>query len=125
MTSEEWIKQLLKDTGIVINGNNPWDPQIKDSRFFNRIAADGSLGLGESYMEGWWECKNLDQFIYKLWLAKVDEKVEFSLPVVLNVLFAKMFNLQAKKRAFEVAKKHYDLDNEMFSKMLGKTMAYS
>ena len=125
MTSEELIKQLLKDTGIVINGNNPWDPQIKDSRFFNRIAADGSLGLGESYMDGWWECKNLDQFIYKLLLAKIDEKVEFLLPVILNVLVAKIFNLQAKSRAFEVAERHYDLDNEMFSKMLGKTMAYS
>lgn len=125
MNNEEWINKLLADSGITINGKNSWDPQIINSKFFDRVAADGSLGLGESYMEGWWECKNVDQFIYKLLLAKIDEKVELSLPVVLNVLMAKMFNLQAKNRAFEVAEKHYDLDNEMFAKMLGKTMAYS
>ncbi len=76
-------------------------------------------------MDKWWECKNLDQFFYKLFLAKIPEKIGFSLPLISGAILAKIFNLQAKNRAFQVGEKHYDLDNELFSAMLGKTMAYS
>ena len=31
------------------------------ARFFARLLAYGSLGLGESYMEGWWDCEDLAQ----------------------------------------------------------------
>ena len=76
-------------------------------------------------MDGWWECKSLDQFFYKLFMAKIPEKVVFNLPVLLSVASAKIFNRQAKSRAFEVGEKHYDLDNKLFSAMLGQSMAYS
>ena len=125
MNNEVWINKLLEPFGIKINGANPWDPKILNTNFYNRIKAQGSLGLGESYMDGWWECKNLDQFFYKLMLAKIPERVGLSLPLILDVILAMVLNLQAKDRAFEVGEKHYDLSNELFSKMLGKTMAYS
>src|SRR3989339_1138133 len=123
--NEEWINKLLEPSGIKINGENPWDIKILNQRVYDRIKAEGSLGLGESYMEGWWDCNNLDQFFYKLFLAKIPEKVGFSMPLVLGVITAKIFNLQKKSRAFQIAERHYDLDNKLFSAMLGKTMAYS
>jgi len=122
---EIWVNKLLEPSGIKINGNNPWDIKILNQNLYSRVKAEGSLGLGESYMDGWWECKNLDQFFYKLLLAKIPDKIGFSLPVVLGAISAKILNLQAKSRAFEIGKKHYDLDNKLFSAMLGKTMAYS
>jgi len=123
--NEEWINKLLEPSGIKINGENPWDIKILNQRVYDRIKAEGSLGLGESYMEGWWDCNNLDQFFYKLFLAKIPEKVGFSIPLVLGVIATKIFNLQKKSRAFQIAERHYDLDNKLFSAMLGKTMAYS
>ena len=52
------IQEVLSPAGININGNQPWDIQINDERFYQRVLSDGSLGLGESYMDGWWECEN-------------------------------------------------------------------
>lgn len=125
MDKKQIVEKILGQSDIRINGKNPWDPQIKDENFYSRVLAQGSLGLGESYMDGWWDCKSLDQFFYKLLSAKIPEKIGFSIPVIRAAISAKLFNLQAKRRAFEVGKKHYDLDNELFAVMLGKTMAYS
>ncbi len=62
---DQWLRivqELLSQAGIVINGFNPWDIRVHDKRFFKRVLQQGSLGLGESYMEGWWDCKRLDIF---------------------------------------------------------------
>jgi len=123
--TEMWVNKLLEPSGIKINGDNLWDVKILNPGVYERIKAEGSLGLGESYMEGWWECKNLDQFFYKLFLAKIPDKINFSLPVFFAIISAKLFNLQRKSRAFEVGKKHYNLDNKLFSAMLGESMTYS
>jgi len=123
--NEIWANKLLEPSGIKINGDNPWDIKIINPNFYNRVKAEGSLGLGESYMQAWWECESLDQLFYKLFMAKIPEKIGLSLPLIFNVISAKIFNLQAKNRAFQIGKKHYDLDNKLFSAMLGKTMAYS
>ena len=122
---ETWVNKLLESSDIKISGNNQWDIKILNQDLYNRFKAEGSLGLGESYMDDWWECKNLDQFFYKLFMAKIPEKIGFSLPLVFSVISAKLFNLQGKKRAFQVGEKHYDLDNKLFSAMLGKSMTYS
>jgi cyclopropane-fatty-acyl-phospholipid synthase len=76
-------------------------------------------------MDGLWDCQALDEFFYRLFLSKIPDKMGFSLPLILLYLRAKIFNLQAKSRSFEVGQRHYDLDNQLFSEMLGKSMAYS
>ncbi|MGE5299717.1 MAG: hypothetical protein ACM3MB_01985 [Acidobacteriota bacterium] len=50
---KEIAREILAPAGIAINGNRPWDIQIKNEHFYRRILKDGSLGLGEAYMEGW------------------------------------------------------------------------
>ena len=70
------IESLLVGTGITINGTNPYDPQIHNENFYNRVMKEGSLGLGESYMDGWWDCKNLDQFFHKVLEAELDKKIK-------------------------------------------------
>ena len=56
------IHEILASAGIEINGPMPWDLRINDERFYHRILIDGSLGLGESYMDGWWDCDRIDEF---------------------------------------------------------------
>ncbi len=116
---------LLAPADIKINGSNPWDIQVHNPNFYQRVFTKGSLGLGESYMEGWWDCQALDQFFDRLLLADVTSKVKIPLPVMLGLAKERLFNLQAISRAFEVGKKHYDLGNDFFEAMLGKSMAYS
>jgi cyclopropane-fatty-acyl-phospholipid synthase len=54
------IDRLLAEAGITVDGKEPCDIRIKNPKFYRRILRDGSIGLGESYMEGWWECDALD-----------------------------------------------------------------
>jgi len=121
---KQWAKKILESAEISINGQNPWDIKVKNDKFYNRVRAQGSLGLGESYMDNWWECDKLDGFFYRL-LSSYISGSRLSLPVLLGFARAKIFNLQAISRAFEVGEKHYDIDNRLFFDMLGKTMAYS
>ena len=48
------IEAFCADVDVRLNGSRPRDPIILDDRFFSRVLSEGSLGLGESYMLGWW-----------------------------------------------------------------------
>lgn len=123
--SENWAGKILEPAGIKINGKNSWDIKVNNPDFYKRVKAQGSLGLGESYMDGYWDCKALDEFFYRILSSDIQSKAGLSLPIVLGFVWANLFNLQAKNRAFQVGKEHYDIGNELFEPMLGKTMAYS
>lgn len=63
---DNWYRianELLSRAGIAINGPAPADIRVKNPDFFKRVLQEGSLGLGESYMDGWWECDRLDMFL--------------------------------------------------------------
>jgi len=123
--TEKWVNHLLEPTGIVMDGPNPWDPQVKNRKLYERVKAEGNLGLGEAYMDGWWDDKQLDDFFYRLLLTNITHRMGVNLPLILGFIKAKAFNMQAVKRAFQVGEKHYNTGNDLFEPMLGKTMAYS
>lgn len=123
--TEIWVNKLLEPAGVKINGNNSWDIKVLNKNLYNRVKTNGSLGLGEAYMDGWWECEKLDEFFYKILSSGIYKKIGLSFSVILGIVCAKLFNLQAIKRAFQVGERHYDTGNDLFEPMLGKTMAYS
>lgn len=118
------IKQFLTLADVEINGERPWDIQINNPKLYSRLLAEGSLGLGESYMDGWWDCKAIDQFIYKLLSARLDKQVR-GRHEIWNFLKAKLINQQRKSKAFEIGKRHYDIGNDLYKNMLDKLMIYS
>lgn len=118
------LEQLLAGTGIRVDGPESWDIQVRDPRVFGRMLAHGSLGLGESYMDGWWDADDLDGFIYRLLCADLDERVH-TWGDILHVLHARLSNLQKPSRAFEVGQRHYDMGNTLYKRMLDQRMIYS
>ncbi|MDD5569149.1 MAG: cyclopropane fatty acyl phospholipid synthase [Candidatus Pacebacteria bacterium] len=122
---KDWIARLIAPAGIKLDGANPWDIKILDGDLYARVRNQGSLGLGEAYMDNWWECDALDQFFCRLLRSRVEERINITLPMALSFLRAKLTNMQSSGRAFEVGEKHYDLGNDLFKAMLGKSMAYS
>ena len=56
------IQEILASADIQINGDRPWDLHIHNPDVYQRILRQGLLGLGESYVQGWWDCPNLDEF---------------------------------------------------------------
>lgn len=123
--SEKVIRGLLESAGIRVDGKQPWDLQVHDTRLYARILRDHSLGLGEAYIDKWWDCEAIDQFITRVFLARLDEKVQNNWKLLLSVLRAKLFNLQSPTRSFEVGERHYDLGNDLYRAMLDKRMNYT
>ncbi len=119
------VAELFEYAGVKINGNNPWDIQIHDERFYERVIKDAYLGFGESYMDGWWDSERMDELITKLALARLEDKIKGSWKIQWHLLRSKLFNLQKPSRAKEVGEKHYDIGNDLYERMLDKRMNYT
>ena len=123
MNSKQLSQQILAAAGIKINGKNPWDIQVNDERLWNRIISQRELGLGEAYMDGWWDVKSIDQFLTKLLEINVLEKVPFSFSLVGHAIKSTVLNRQTKIKAAANAKHHYNIGNDLYTRMLDKEMA--
>lgn len=122
---KQFIESLLSGTGIAINGVNPFDPQVHNENFYRRVLRQGSLGFGESYMDGWWDCENLDQFFCKVLAAKLDKRVRGSWNILFGLAWSYILNPGRKSRAFEIGKRHYDIGNDLYRAMLDKRLTYT
>ena len=122
--SFEQAQRLLNRAGVRINGSRPWDMLIHHPDTLGRILAQGSLGLGDSYVEGWWDCERLDEFFNRILRAGRDGQVGWRARAW-PWLRSRLYNRQSVSRSAEVGRAHYDLDPMMFERMLGPTMAYS
>src|SRR5258708_6943298 len=94
--SQSEIEDLLRYANVRINGDRPWDLQIHDDRFFDRVLANGTLGLGESYMQGWWDCDSIDEFFTQALRGGLQERVERKPTLILSAIEAKLRNRQAR-----------------------------
>lgn len=122
---KHFVQEILSDAGIVINGLQPWDIQVMNEGLYQRVFKEGSLGLGESYMDGWWECGKLDEFFCKVLAVNPEEKIRKNWKLLLHHMRSIILNKGRKSRAFRVGEKHYDIGNELYRLMLDKRMAYS
>lgn len=118
------VHALLEKAQVRVNGSQAGDILVHDDRFYARILAEGSLGLGESYMEGWWDADHLDEFFFKVDSAELDKAVHDT-HSLLNTVKARLFNMQDKDRSKRVAQCHYDLSHEFYECMLGPHMQYT
>ncbi len=105
-------EKILSLAGIKINVDNPWDIKVHNEKFYQRVLAEGSLGLGESYMDGWWDCEKLDEFFYRVLRSGIEDKVKEDLVFLFKILPTRILNMHSKKRAFRIGEKHYDLGNK-------------
>jgi cyclopropane-fatty-acyl-phospholipid synthase len=124
MNPKQVIHQLLTKAHIHINGTQPGDVQVHNDRFYTRVLAEGSLGLGESYMDGWWDSEQLDEFFSKFHSVQLDQAV-IDKRLIFNALKARLFNMQNRRLSKRVARQHYDLDTQFYERMLGQRMQYT
>ncbi|HEY6356639.1 MAG TPA: cyclopropane fatty acyl phospholipid synthase, partial [Vicinamibacterales bacterium] len=120
------VNALLAPAGVVLDGGHPWDPQIHHPRALRRLLTSGTLGAGEGYMHGDWDCAALDEFTDRLLRANVDRHLSRRRFVTfVHYLVARVTNVQAAAHAQRDIRAHYDLGNQLYRAMLGPTMAYS
>ena len=99
---------------------------IKHPGLNYNLISNGSIGLAESYMQGYFETENLSDLI-ELTAKNIKLIYKFSgildFPII-NFLKSKIIK-NTKNRSKENIAKHYDLGNDFFSLWLDDTLTYS
>jgi cyclopropane-fatty-acyl-phospholipid synthase len=119
------VQEILSSADVTLDGDMPPDIRVKDERFYQRVLRDGSLGLGESYMDGWWECGCLDEFFLKLMPIQPEDRIKKNWRLLPRIFAEVILNPGRKTKAFQIGERHYDIGNELFRSMLDKRMVYS
>jgi cyclopropane-fatty-acyl-phospholipid synthase len=98
----------LQDLGVIVNGSQPWDIQVRSDEFYVRAASETTLGVCESYLNNEWDVKDLEELLTRI--VKSD-KFYHKANRATVAHFLSMFNLQNSTRSFEVGKSHYGIGN--------------
>lgn len=122
-SAASFFRRLLEKIDVRTDGARPHDMAIHDERLFHRVLSQGSLGLGEGYMDGWWDCEDLEELFCRILRARLDAVRNWE--GVIPMIKAKLFNLQNRRRSMEVIEKHYDLGNDLYERMLDRRMVYT
>jgi len=123
-TARERIAEMLARAEIRVNGDRPWDVRVHDPRFYPKVLVQGSIAAGESYMDGWWDVDALDDFFFRLHRADPYRHLG-KWRTTLSRWRGRLFNLQLPTRAATVARRHYDLGNDLYQAMLDRRMLYT
>lgn len=119
------LGELLGHADVELDGSRPWDIRVNDPRFPGRVLAQGALGAGESYMDGWWDCDQLDVMLAKVLTARAEARLPVSAGQAVRVLLSRIVNRQSLRRSRAVARQHYDLGNDFYRDMLDSRMQYT
>lgn len=117
---------LMDRAGVPLNGHEPWSIQVHDERLWERVIRNGgNLGLGEAYMDGWWDCESLDGMFTRLIETQADRAIKPNLALAALAARGYVANAQSVRRARRNAEHHYDIGNDLYERMLDKRMVYS
>jgi cyclopropane-fatty-acyl-phospholipid synthase len=118
------LTAMLAEAGITINGDQPWDVQVHDERLYGRLARGRTIAAGESYVDGWWDCDQLDELFSRALGRNMDRRL-YSPAFAWRKLINSIVNQQTPRKSKDVANTHYNLGNELYRAMLGESMAYT
>jgi len=124
-SAQRLVSKLFEEHGISMGESGDCEIVVHDKRLYARVLRDGSLGLGEAYMDGWWDCEHLDRLFYKILCSELYRSANLNWRRLLIILRARLTNVQSIKRAFRVGERHYDIGNEVYEAMLDKRMVYT
>jgi len=130
------VADLLAHADIKIGGSRPWDITVRDPRFYKRALAGGAIGLGESFMDGWWDVPALDQAIARMLSTDLRGKIKLSPAMLVDAAAEHLPNLPyvwpglrpflSRFQTFKAAAEtHYEVGNGFYRAMLGRQMLYS
>ena len=125
MDAKIFVSELLAEAGISNNGSDPWDIQVHDEQFYQRVLHDTDLGFGESYMDGWWDCEALDECLRRIFEAQIERRLKEDWKMFGYMAKNMLFNRQTRSRAPKVAEQHYDLGNDLYRAMLDARLCYT
>ena len=102
--------------------------KVYDAAFYRHVAANGSVGAGESFMDGHWQCDDLVALMRMLvrnrdLLDGMEQGIARIAGSMMRLWHAMRRNTRIGSRKNIAA--HYDLGNEFFKLFLDDTLMYS
>jgi cyclopropane-fatty-acyl-phospholipid synthase len=123
--AERLVRNTFARAGIEVNGTRPCDLRVHDRSFYRRMVLNPALQLGETYMDGLWDCESIDELVYRLFSSQANAH-QHDMWYRVRDLRARLGNPQSRARAPEVATRHYDRFPELFRRLLDpETMSYT
>ncbi|MFT5111304.1 MAG: cyclopropane-fatty-acyl-phospholipid synthase [Parasphingorhabdus sp.] len=119
------IENILQSADVRLDGARPWDIKLHDERALASALGRGTLGIGESYMDRWWDCDQLDVMIDKVHRSDYRNSLDSKFNLLSEYIKSRLLNLQSTQRAFQVGEHHYDLGNDLYEAMLDPRMVYT
>ncbi len=122
--AEGYLTRLFERADIRIDGSRAWDIQVRRPRFYRRTLR-GSLGFGESYMDGDWEVAEIDALFRRIVRMKITRNILVGLNRLWLDAKARLTNLQTRRGSLAIAEAHYDLDHRLYEQFLGPYNQYT
>jgi len=121
--------QVVLPSGARIGAGGPAAPVLRihdQPSMMRRLATNGLIGFGESYVAGEWEADDLAAVI-TVFACAVDKLVPSPLQRLRRLLLATHPAVDRPTPAQSPGnvQRHYDLSNELFAAFLDETMTYS
>lgn len=119
MDAKKFTHRVFSRAGISINGNQAWDIQVHDPRFFDRVYQYASEGLGDSYVQGFWDSDDLTETLGRF--IAIGARNRLKGPI--NHNFQTIESEQ--KKSLQVVDHHYEAKNGLYTNMLDPYLQYS
>jgi cyclopropane-fatty-acyl-phospholipid synthase len=113
------LQSLLAAADVCIDGDRPWDIRLHDPGVWGEVRWRGSLGFGEAYVRGAWDCSALDQLFTRL--LQVGGERRLAQGRSPGLWLAGL----AGRRSTRVARRHHDIHPEVYATMLDPRRLYS
>jgi cyclopropane-fatty-acyl-phospholipid synthase len=121
---ERSVRAVLERCDVRVGGGRPWDLRVHDRALYRRLAVNPSFELGETYMDGLWDCDAIDELMARLVAGGVTAQADGA-RFALRSALARVWNRQSRGRAGQVAAAHYDVGVDVFEAMLDGSMTYT
>ena len=122
--AKKTITNLFSQAGITLDGSNPWDIQLNSDRFYTSTLR-GSLGFGESYVQGDWDVDALDALFRRIIRMNISDSPLVIFNRLLLDIKSRLTNLQTRIGSLAIAETHYDLDHRLYQLFLGPRNQYT
>jgi cyclopropane-fatty-acyl-phospholipid synthase len=119
------VKTHLETVDVRVDGGRPWDIRVNDSRFFRRLITRGFVGLGDAFVDGWWDCDALDQLFDRCIRGGLTDRVPLTLCGLWEYVRQSLFNQQRMGKARGNVDAHYHLGTDLFRATLDERMVYT
>lgn len=119
------LARILERADVRIGGPRSWDIRVHEPRLFGRVLSHGTVGLGEAYMEGWWDCEALDEFFARIHRARKGFRPHPSLSLAYYAVKSRVMNLQALALSTGGGRPQYGIGNDLYAAMLDARMIYA